>query len=182
MSNHAGQGLCGSKDYKLPNLCCLGKLSMKVFISYTSSGAKHAEKIQEDLKEQNIGLWIDKGCLVPGQLWLKEIDKSLYQVDYVLAIITEDYVDSIGGVEAYAKMSEGFNKKDMRFLPLFFMDPKKVPSVIIPAIQGFTFHESYDKGLHDLIRFADQEGRGDIVVVNVVGSNIDNENPFRRVR
>jgi len=182
MSNHAGQGLCGSKDYKLPNLCCLGKLSMKVFISYTSSGAKHAEKIQEDLKEQNIGLWIDKGCLVPGQLWLKEIDKSLYQVDYVLAIITEDYVDSIGGVEAYAKMSEGFNKKDMRFLPLFFMDPKKVPSVIIPAIQGFTFHESYDKGLHDLIRFLKEEQQEDAGELLTRVESTESKNPFRRVR
>lgn len=113
---------------------------MRVFISYTKAGAACAERIQNDLVKQDIGLWIDKACLEPGQLWLKEIDKSLYQVDYVLGLITEDYLGSVGGMEAYAKVSEGLNKKDMRFIPLFLTDPKQLPSVILPAIQGFLFY------------------------------------------
>jgi hypothetical protein len=155
---------------------------MRVFVSYTKSAAEFAEKIQEDLAKQDIGLWIDKSCLVPGQLWLKQIDKSLYQVDYVLGIITEDYVDSVGGIEAYAKMSEGLNKKDMRFIPLFFMDNKKVPSVILPAIQGFIFFENYNAGFHDLIKFLKKERKEDARELLTKVESAESKNPFRRVR
>jgi len=155
---------------------------VRAFISYTYSGAKYAEKIQEDLAKQEIGLWVDKDCLVPGLIWLQEIDKSLYQVDYVLGIITEDYLDSMGGAEAYAKMSEGFNKKDMRFLPLFFIDPKKVQSVILPAIQGFMFNQSYDAGLHDLLRFLKEEQKEDARELLTKVESAESKNPFRRVR
>lgn len=155
---------------------------MKVFISYTHDGVVHAERIQNDLYKQDIRLWIDKECLAPGQIWLKELDKSLYQVDYVLGIITENYLESIGGIEAYAKMSEGFNKKDMRFIPLFFMDPKKVPSVIVPAINGFIFHQNYDNGLHNLLKFLKEEQKEDAGELLAKVENIESKNPFRRVR
>jgi hypothetical protein len=155
---------------------------MRVFISYTKSGVYHANALQKDLAEQDIGLWIDKACLIPGQIWLKEVDKSLYQVDYVLGVITEDYLDSIGGVEAYAKMTEGFNKKNMRFLPLFFMNPKKVASVIVPAIQGFSFHKNYEKGLHDLLRFLKDEQKEDAGELLTKVESAESKNPFRRVR
>jgi len=126
---------------------------MKVFISYTHDGKNYADKVKKDLRDQNIGIRIDKKCIGPGQIGLKEIDDALYHVDYVLGVITKDYLTSIGGAEAYAKISEGLPKKDIRFIPLFFIPPKKVESVIIPAIQGYIFSEDYEKGLHDLIKF-----------------------------
>jgi hypothetical protein len=155
---------------------------MKIFISYTKSGSNHAEALQKDLNEQDIGLWIDKACLIPGQIWLKEVDQSLYQVDYVLGVITEDYLYSIGGVEAYAKITEGLNKKDMRFIPLFFVNPKNVPSVIVPALQGFSFHKSYDEGLHNLLRFLKGEQKEDARELLTKVESSESKNPFRRVR
>lgn len=107
---------------------------MRVFISYTHDGKLHADRLEADLKQQSITIWIDKKSLKPGDSWLRQIDSGLYQVDYALGVMTEDYLDSIGGVEAYAKISEGLNKKDIRFIPLFFISPKKVKSVIIPAL------------------------------------------------
>lgn len=89
---------------------------MKVVISYTNDGDKYAESLERDLKSQSIGIWIDKHCVEPGKNWLKEIDRALYQIDYVLGVITPNYPDSIGGDEAYAKMAEGFRKKEMSSL------------------------------------------------------------------
>jgi len=135
---------------------------MRVFISYTQDGKEYAEKLEMDLKKQHIGIWIDKKCIKPGQIWLKEIDEALYQVDYVLGVITENYLDSIGGVEAYAKIAEGLQKKDIRFISLYFIPPEKVKSVIIPSIQGITnFSKDYKKALHDLLKFLKQEEKED---------------------
>ena len=156
---------------------------MKVFISYhTQDGKEHAEKLEKDLKNQNIGLWIDKKCIEPGQIGLRELDDALYQADYVLGVITKNYLASIGGDEAYAKISEGLQKKDIRFIPLFFIPHKEVESVIIPAIQGFIFSEDYEKGLHDLIKFLKQEEKEDAKELLTKIESSESPNPFRRVR
>lgn len=62
---------------------------MRVFISYTQEGKEYAKMLEKDLKEQSIGVWIDKKCIEPGQIWLKEIDDALHQVDYVLGVVTK---------------------------------------------------------------------------------------------
>ena len=155
---------------------------MRVFISYTKTGFRFAEKLEDDLKKQEIGTWIDKKCIEPGKNWAKEVDRSLYQVDYVLGVVTEDYIDSTGGEEAYAKIAEGLNKKDMRFVPLFFVSPKKVKSVLIPAIHGFDFSESYEAGFYELIRFLKgYQGENAKSLLTIVEST-ESPNPFRRVR
>lgn len=155
---------------------------MKVFISYTHDGKNYAEKVEKNLKDQNIGIWIDKKCIEPGQIGLREIDDALYQVDYELGVITKNYLDSIGGDEAYAKISEGLQKKDIRFIPLFFMPRKEVKSVIIPAIRGFAFSEDYEKGLHGLIKFLKQEEKEDAKELLTKIESLESPNPFRRVR
>jgi len=156
---------------------------MRVFISYTQDGKEYAEKLEMDLKKQHIGIWIDKKCIKPGQIWLKEIDEALYQVDYVLGVITENYLDSIGGVEAYAKIAEGLQKKDIRFISLYFIPPEKVKSVIIPSIQGITnFSKDYKKALHDLLKFLKQEEKEDARELLTKIESPESSNPFRRVR
>jgi len=155
---------------------------MKVLISYTENGKEHAEKLEKDLKEQNIGIWIDKKCISPGKIWLREVDRGLYQVDYVLGVVTHSYIDSIGGAEAYAKISEGLSKKDVRFIPLFFIPPKEVESVIIPSLQGFVFSENYEEGFHELVRFLKQEEGVDAKELLTKIESPESPNPFRRVR
>lgn len=155
---------------------------MRVFISYTHDGKEHAEKLEKDLKEQHIEIWIYKKCIEPGQIWLKEIDDALYQVDYVLGVITENYLGSIGGVEAYAKITEGLQKKDIKFISLFFIPPQKVKSVIIPAIQGFDFSKDYKNGLYELLKFLKQEEKEDAKELLTKIESPESPNPFRRVR
>lgn len=154
---------------------------MKTFISYTQEGREYAEKLEQDLKNQHIGVWIDKKCIEPGNIWLREIDGALRQMDYVLGIITENYLTSIGGVESYAKISEGLKEKDIKFIPLFFIPHQKVKSVLIPAIQGFNFSENYEEGLHNLIKFLKQEEEDAKELLTRIESP-ESFNPFRRVR
>jgi len=155
---------------------------MKVFISYTEDGSKYTDNLEKDLKEQNISIWIYRECIRPGTTWLREIDNALYQVDYVLGVITEKYIDSIGGDEAYAKISEGLKKKDVRFIPLFFVSPKEVKSVIIPSIQGFDFSKDYEKGFYNLIKFLKTEEKEGARELLTIIESAESPNPFRRVR
>ena len=155
---------------------------MRVFLSYTRDGEKNAEKLEKDLKDQHIAIWIFKKCIEKSKVWLKEIDEALYQVDYVLGVVTVDYLDSVGGTEAYAKISEGLTKKDIRFIPLFFLPPKEVKSVIIPAIQGVDFSTNYENGLLQLIKFLKREEKEDARELLTKIESPESHNPYRRVR
>ena len=94
----------------------------RVVISYDShNDTQIAERIEKDLKSQDIGIWIDKTGLKRGQFLLKDIDDALYHYDYVLGIVTETYLESAGGAEAYATIKKGFDDKNMKFIPLFFI-------------------------------------------------------------
>ncbi|TET89578.1 MAG: toll/interleukin-1 receptor domain-containing protein [Methanomassiliicoccales archaeon] len=157
---------------------------MKAFISYYhGDGEEQAIRLEKDLKEQNIAIWIDKKSTELGRIWLQEIDEALYLVDYVLGVVTEGYLESVGGVEAYATITKGLKRRDIKFVPLFFISPSKMKSVIIPAIGGINFSEDYKKGLHDLIKHlkaeADEEDAKDLLTK--IESPLS-PNPFRRVR
>jgi len=155
---------------------------MRVFISYTSEEKSIAEKLENDLKKQNIAVWIDKKCIKPGELWLKEIDNALYQVEYVLGIITDKYLNSKGADEAYAKISEGLEKRDIKYIPLFFIPPGEVKSVILNAIQGFDFSYEYKKGLLKLIKFLKENEKENARELLTKIESPESPNPFRRVR
>lgn len=155
---------------------------MRVFISYARNDEKHAKKLEKDLREQNIGIWIDRKHIEPGDLWLKEIDEALYQVDYVLGIITEDYLKSTGVVEAYARISKDLKDKNLGFISLFFIPPSRVKSVILTAFQGIDFSESYENGLLELIKSLKRVDKEDTRKLLTQIENMESSNPFRRVR
>ena len=93
---------------------------MKIFISFASQDREIAEKIEKDLKKQNVTPWIYTKSIKPGQIWLKEMDEALAEADYVLGVVTKNYLPSVGGIEAYVKIAEDLKKKNIGFIPLFF--------------------------------------------------------------
>lgn len=155
---------------------------MNVFISYSHLDEKYATRIAEDLKKQNIGIWIDKKCIRPGTLWLKEIDDGLREADYVLGIVTNNYLSSTGGLEAYATLGNGLKRKDINLISLFFEDIETINSVILPAFQGFDFSKSYSAGLLMLVKYLKSEEPESSVQLLSKIEGEHSQNPFRRTR
>jgi len=160
----------------------LGEKEIRVVISYARKDIKIAEKLENDLKDQNIGIWIDKQDIKPGSIWLENIDKALYELDYVLGVVTEHYLSSIGGIEAYATITKGLKERNFNFIPLFFINPENLKSVIIPAISGFLFYENYNQGFLELIKFLKSEEKENAKELLSKIESIESPNPFRRVR
>jgi hypothetical protein len=155
---------------------------MNVFISYSHLDETYATKIAEDLTKQNIGIWIDKKCIKPGDLWLKEIDEGLREADYVLGIVTNNYLKSTGGIEAYATLGNGLKNKKINLISLFFEDIKNINSVILPAFQGFDFSKDYSEGLLSLIKhLKSEEPESSVQLLSKIEGE-HSQNPFRRTR
>jgi hypothetical protein len=155
---------------------------MNVFISYAHSDEDKAKRIEADLRQQYVGFWIDKKSITPGTTWLKEIDDGLRQADYVFGIVTRNYIDSTGMLEAYASISDGLSKKKIKFIPLFFENVKEIDSPILKALQGYRFYENYNTVLLDLIRFlkGEEPEHPCELLSKVEGEH--SKNPFRRTR
>ena len=155
---------------------------MRIFISCADEDKENGEKLERDLKDQRVSPWIYTKRIKYGQQWLKEVDVTLADADYVLGVVTDNYLDSIGGVEAYANLTEGLQKKDINFIPLFFIPPEQLKSPIIKSIKGCMFTEDYNQGLKDLIEFLKSS---DIERPKILLSKIESpesRNPFRMVR
>lgn len=155
---------------------------MQIFISCSGDDIKTAEALEKDLKEQHVSPWIYIKHIKLGKIWTEEIDKALSDADYVLGIVTEHYIPSIGGKEAYVTIAEGLQKKDIKFIPLFYIAPYKVESLLIKSIQGIDFTKGYDKGLRKLIRFLRSEETESAKVTLSKVESPESPNPFRRVR
>ena len=128
---------------------------MKALISYSSSdGEDIASKLEIEFKSQNVRYWISKSAISKSEMWLEEIDKALTsEIDFVLGVITKDYLTSIGGKEAYAAISKQFRDGSIHFIPLFFIDPEDCKSAFIQAMDGFVFTENFNEGLLKLLNF-----------------------------
>jgi len=157
---------------------------MKVTISYCHKNLDFAERIEEDLQSQGIEVWIDKGGIKRNKpkVWLQQLDDALYDADFVVGIITNDYINSTGAKEGFATITKDWNDDYVRFIPLFFEDIKEIRSVIIPALQGFLFYQDYDAELIKLFKYLkDKQGESPSETLSKIESP-DYKNPFYRVR
>lgn len=155
---------------------------MKILISCADEDIEIGNKLEKDLKEQHVSPWIYTSIEL-GRIGLKEIDETLADADYVLGVITENYINSTGYVEAYASISEGLEKRDIGFIPLYFIPRKKLKGPIIKSIWGIEeFTIDYAEGLRKLLDFLkSKEPESAKTLLSKVESP-ESPNPFRRVR
>jgi hypothetical protein len=155
---------------------------MRIFISCSHKDNQIGQRLESDLKEQHVSPWIYIKHIKPGENWVKAIDRALLDADYVLGVVTENYLSSIGGDEAYVAIAEGLRSKDIKFIPLFFCSLDNVQSVIIKGIHGIDFTKGYPEGLRDLIGFLKSEESESAKIILSKIESPESLNPFRRVR
>jgi len=155
---------------------------LNVVISYSHKDADVVDKLEKDLKNQNINLWIDKKSIAPGDIWIKEIDEALRKADFVLAIMTKNYLESYMGTwETYATLVEKLRGKGMKWVPLYFNPPENLNlPPLIGSIQGIKFVDDYDAGLIELLQTLSREESPKNLLATIEG--LSSVNPFRRVR
>ncbi len=157
---------------------------MNVFVSYSHKDRNEAERIEKDLMSQGIDVWIDKDGIKrqKPEVWLQQIDNALFEADFVLGIVTNDYLDSTGAREGFATISKDLRDEYCSFIPLFFENEKDIKSIILPSLQGFQFYKEYDQELLKLLEYLKkQQGENPSEILSKIESP-DHSNPFYRVR
>jgi hypothetical protein len=71
-----------------------------VFVSYAREDSAAALRLYEDLKPRaDLGLWLDKKDLLPGQTWSLEIRKAIRKSRYFIPLFSSTSVQKRGYVQ-----------------------------------------------------------------------------------
>jgi hypothetical protein len=122
-----------------------------VFISYVHDNQAYALSLYNKLQEADIKPWLDKEKLRGGDNWDKEINKVIKQVDYFVALQSNDLVKrQIGYVNR--EICEALDRSK-EFRGLQFIIPVRIDDS--PFIEEFrhlhTIDLTDDKNLNELI-------------------------------
>jgi serine/threonine protein kinase len=122
-----------------------GKAS--VFISHADIDSDFALQLAESLEANQIGVWLDKKDLSPGQIWEKAIRKAIQETDKFLVLLSPEAVDS-----RYVQAEMDFAlEKEKPIIPIAHR-PCEIP-LYIRSLQRLDFSLlGYSRGLELLVR------------------------------
>lgn len=76
-----------------------------VFISYAHEDAGEANRLYTDLRKKGINAWLDSENLLPGQNWQVEINKTIRDCTYFVALLSNNSVSKKGFVQKELKLA-----------------------------------------------------------------------------
>ena len=120
----------------------------KIFISHADEDQSLVDKLKTDLRRYG-SIWHFQADLRKGPNLHKQIDEALGDADYVLCIVTKNYVKSDQALdEAYAMFDD-----DEKLRILYFENIKNLKSIRprFASKWGIDFTKNYEKALSNLV-------------------------------
>ncbi len=63
---------------------------MNVFISHSHKDKEVVRKIADDLKHQNLSVWLDEDLVAPGEPWAEKLSHAVAQSDAVIVVVSRN--------------------------------------------------------------------------------------------
>jgi hypothetical protein len=76
-----------------------------IFIAYSHKDNDVARSVHHALRAAGYDVWIDQECLLPGQMWLQEVERGLQMSDVVLLLLSSN-----------SNLADGFMAKELEIL------------------------------------------------------------------
>ena len=124
--------------------------SKEVFISHShKQDAGSAHRLAQDLEKNGHRPWIAPDSILPGEQWVRGINRGLTQSDVLVVVMTPAALESKWvNLEANVGIQRAVSE-DKLFIPLDF-EQCAVP-VLWSAFQFVSFRKSYPDGLQELL-------------------------------
>lgn len=105
----------------------------KVFLSYSPSDKKLAQKIQTTLKNAGLEVWEREWEIFPGDNWAEKTGQALKESDAMVVLLSPMSVESsnLQNDIDYALFNRRF---EQRLIPVLVGDPQQIPPEKIPGI------------------------------------------------
>jgi len=123
---------------------------LDVFISYSQKDAKAAKRLERFLKQNKLAVWLAESNLVPGELWLPEIEKILKTCRSVAVLIGKAGVSPWQNEEVRAAINRRVADTEglFRLIPVLLPGVDSETVVKLPFLSATTwvkFQRSIDE-------------------------------------
>jgi hypothetical protein len=102
--------------------------NLQIFISYGSEHRSTVEKVYDELKEKEMGVWMDDKSLIPGNQWEKEIRKTIMNFQIALIFLSSTSLNRDGYLKKEIDIIVDKSNNDEKFLII----PIKLNDCVIP--------------------------------------------------
>lgn len=92
-----------------------------VFFSYAWTDAEQVRSVNRVLKKAGFQTWIDREDIVPGQVWKKEIEKTIQKADFILVFLSKASLSKEGFFQKelqYAFTQSELSKSEQYIIPV----------------------------------------------------------------
>jgi TIR domain len=118
------------------------------FISYSRNDRDFVYRLVGDLEKAGISVFFDQR-VTPGASWADSISRAIEQANFLLVVLSPDYVASTWAQE---EMKVGLEREDQKkALVIPLMVRKCQPPPFIESKAYANFKDSYEVGLSQLI-------------------------------
>jgi hypothetical protein len=130
--------------------------SISPFISYSSQDNAFAERLANDLKAKNLGVWFDKWEIRVGDSLMQRIGQGIRENDYLIVVLSPDSVASEWVKKELAEaMQREIAEKRVVVLPILYRQCQRPPFLTDKKYADFT--KSYETGFQELVRGLDRQ-------------------------
>lgn len=125
-----------------------------IFISYAKEDTDTAVHLYMDLKHEGLDPWLDSKNIEPGKNWRDEIQNSIRNSRYVLALLSSSAVNKRGYVQVEIRkaldMLNTFPPGDVFVIPVR-IDDCRPRHEVLEDLQWVDLFPSYQEGLRKLL-------------------------------
>ena len=128
-----------------------------VFIAYVMEDAELATRLYAQLEEIGFDPWMDKHKLLPGENWLRAIERAIETSRFFVACLSSRSVDKRSRFQAELRYALDcatlMPAGDIFFIPVRF-DQCRVPWTIARSIQYVDLFPDWDRGIKRVLKMA----------------------------
>jgi hypothetical protein len=129
----------------------------QVFICHAHKDAKFAHKLADDLRHNDLRVWIAPESIRPGEKWMEAINRGLEESSGFVLVLTPSAITSHWVMDETNVAIEYEHEGRMHFVPLM-VEPCDVPP-LWRAYQHMSFQGDYERGLTALLDTVEPERR-----------------------
>lgn len=133
----------------------IGERRPRVFLAYVAEDYGTVLRLYHELRAAGFDPWLDRKKLLPGQNWVRAIERAIELSDFFVACFSKASVRKPGQFQAELRFALDCAQRlpvdDVFFIPVR-LEECRVPALIARQIQYVDLFPDWDEGVQRLLR------------------------------
>lgn len=129
----------------------------EVFIAYVEEDSEQALRLYRDLRDAGLHPWMDKRNLLPGQLWVRAVERAIQRADFFVALFSARALRKRGQFQSELRFALQCARKrplEESFVIPARLEPCQVPLLIAGECQWVDLFPDWVRGVDRIVEAA----------------------------